>query len=449
MNDGASMLLCGNDRFLITGHLDNTSQGHVYFGTDKSNARDPLCIIKQALKLWVSTKRTKHNESCPKDYPNEKAILYYLTNLAKCDNNHRGNYYLSSLKRNFCFNTNGVVKMCDEWEDKQWLYYATEHCRYGDLMEYLEVQFGNYHVIPENVQLTQQWLTMVKDIFQQLVSTVAWMHENGVCHLDLSLENVMISDIKHSNGNVKLTVKIIDFGVAKYFGNQDLIQENKEYNIKKNRTFQGFHKKIVEINKILKHNNDPSNVHNQLEMSKEMKQDYEKIKKHLNSTIHPTFIDFAKDNNINDEKSTDETLFTDKRTCIGKDKYMAPELVYKISDDGTFCRTHGKQYALSDGIYDARKADIWTLGIMLFMMCIGAPLYKEMNPNSRGFRCAFEGHLKSYIEKNLNRGSFVTDDILDLLDKIFKPPKNRITMDKLLQHPFVGLIGLCPGYICS
>ena len=31
-------------------------------------------------------------------------------------------------------------------------------------------------------------LKLVRDAFRQLASTVAWVHENGVCHLDLSLE---------------------------------------------------------------------------------------------------------------------------------------------------------------------------------------------------------------------------------------------------------------------
>ena len=56
-----------------------------------------------------------------------------------------------------------------------------------------------------------QWLIDVRGIFRQLVKAVYWMHDQGVVHLDISLENTMIYKVKG------LEVKIIDFGLAKQF----------------------------------------------------------------------------------------------------------------------------------------------------------------------------------------------------------------------------------------
>merc|ERR1712013_481710 len=55
------------------------------------------------------------------------------------------------------------------------------------------------------------WLSQIRSVFQQCVQCVFWMHEKGICHLDLSLENTMIFKVDG------LWVKIICFGLAKKF----------------------------------------------------------------------------------------------------------------------------------------------------------------------------------------------------------------------------------------
>merc|ERR1719242_1598435 len=57
----------------------------------------------------------------------------------------------------------------------------------------------------------QQWECRMRSIFYQLGSAVKWLHSHKVCHLDLSLENALIDQ----QGNLK----VIDFGLARYFGN--------------------------------------------------------------------------------------------------------------------------------------------------------------------------------------------------------------------------------------
>ena len=235
-------ILRGSDRFGIDQLISHTQQGEVRGGRDIS--KNCFCVIKKVYKRCITNNRTFSNLHCDKNFHNEKAILYYLTRLSQTGNNH-GSYY----------NTNGITKIHDEWEDNTCLYYAMEYCKKGSLDSFVAKQFGDQNSdlqklankcvnAPANKILSVKpagcyspWLKMVRDVFQQLASTVSWMHRNGVCHLDLSLDNVMISDIRPSDGIKKLTVKIIDFGVAKYFGNENLIDENKKYNDKKNQTF--------------------------------------------------------------------------------------------------------------------------------------------------------------------------------------------------------------------
>jgi len=102
---------------------------------------------------------------------------------------------------------------------------------------------------------------------------------------------------------------------------------------------------------------------------------------------------------------------------VGKRGYMAPEVFA------------GKSY-------DPRAADIWSLGVMLFMMLIGAPPYGAPLSSNPAFNFIVNGRLRDVL-KHWKRLGMVNKPVLDLLNRIFKYEKDRITMDELLQHPFV------------
>jgi len=115
--------------------------------------------------------------------------------------------------------------------------------------------------------------------------------------------------------------------------------------------------------------------------------------------------------------STNGNFCNDKR--VGKTGYMAPEVYAK------------KQY-------DGRKADIWSLGVMLFMMLIGAPPYELPTPSCPSFNYIINGHLRQVLQ-HWKRLRHVTQDALDLMTKIFKFENDRISMEDILKHPFVQL----------
>eukprot|EP01083_Nonionella_stella_P103637 296158_1 len=118
---------------------------------------------------------------------------------------------------------------------------------------------------------------------------------------------------------------------------------------------------------------------------------------------------------------------------VGKTNYMPPEV-----------------YAMCN--YDSRKVDVWTLGVMLFMCLVGSPPYvmpivKKHSGDVKG-DLALTFLLRGKLEKILNkwhRAWMVSDDAMDLMIQIFKTEKNRITMNDLLAHPFVGLALECDG----
>mmetsp|Transcript_50876 Transcript_50876/g.45662 ORF Transcript_50876/g.45662 Transcript_50876/m.45662 type:complete len:514 (-) Transcript_50876:102-1643(-) len=104
---------------------------------------------------------------------------------------------------------------------------------------------------------------------------------------------------------------------------------------------------------------------------------------------------------------------------VGKTGYMSPEV---------FARKK----------YDPRAADIWSLGVMLFMMLIGAPPYQIPSPSNPAFKFIVNGRLKDVL-KHWKRLRCINKEALDLLNKIFKYENKRITMDEILKHPFVNL----------
>ena len=82
-------------------------------------------------------------------------------------------------------------------------YILLEYCRGGDLQYYI----NNYYV-KHNRQLC---LRQVKLIFKQILEGVLYLHTRQICHRDLKLENILISDIEIES--IK-QIKICDFGFS-------------------------------------------------------------------------------------------------------------------------------------------------------------------------------------------------------------------------------------------
>jgi len=301
----------GEQRFELKRHLADTLQGRIYLGVDKTNGS--LVVVKETWKQLVELFKSREGHRVAEDFVQEKKIMYYLSSQEDCNS--------------------GIVRILDEWEDKYCYYYAMEHCQGGELFEYIKkihaseqmIQYGiEQQKLPqEPLKIDNEWIKSVRQMFRQIVDCVSWIHNKNICHLDLSLENIMIFDSKN------MYVKIIDFGLSSYFPNGNFAY--------------------------------------------------------------------------------------DKR--VGKVQYMAPEV-----------------YARK--VYDAKKADIWSLGVMLFMMLIGAPPYEVPTSTCPAFFYVVNGHLRKVLQ-HWKRLRFVTEDALDLMVKIFKFENERISMEDILKHPFL------------
>ncbi|KAF1318812.1 Serine/threonine protein kinase, partial [Globisporangium splendens] len=102
---------------------------------------------------------------------------------------------------------------------------------------------------------------------------------------------------------------------------------------------------------------------------------------------------------------------------VGKAYYMAPEVV-TLDDE-----------------YDPAAADMWSLGIMLFIMLTGSPLSPSASVEEKGFQAlATFGVCKILQVWEMDSG--VSTSVMDLLEGLLQVnPAKRHTIDDVLAHP--------------
>lgn len=113
---------------------------------------------------------------------------------------------------------------------------------------------------------------------------------------------------------------------------------------------------------------------------------------------------------------------TDKQAheTVGKMFYMAPEVV-AVPADG----------------YDATKADVWSLGVMLFIMLVGAPPVERASAADARFRLIASEGVRALIDR-WDLTDSLPADALDLLARMIRVDADaRATMDEVLAHPFL------------
>lgn len=72
-----------------------------------------------------------------------------------------------------------------------------EFCGGGELYEYVK---------------KKSWIDEIesREIFQQIVTACSYIHNRGIIHRDLKLENVLFKN----KPEIDLTLKVVDFGIA-------------------------------------------------------------------------------------------------------------------------------------------------------------------------------------------------------------------------------------------
>ncbi len=235
-----------------------------------------------------------------------------------------------------------------------------------------------HSAFPEQIPMksNNEYTTRVQKLFQQMVLTLNKFHGHGILHLDVSMENALLDD----NGNVK----ICDFGRVKDFSTRPKVRK-------------------------------------------------------LNKVSEETFVgwDFSYD------------------TWGGKTKYMSPEAyayvdahnngTTQVTVDPNLPRAKKREaelkkwLTLSPKPYDGQLGEIWSLGCCLFMMLVSSSPFQEPHPRDDKYRKLMDpSRGVAFVLGSEKRLSFVPEDALDLLHRIFQLEGQRITMPELLRHPYMA-----------
>jgi len=207
-----------------------------------------------------------------------------------------------------------IVALHEAYADDNKIFLVMDYCQKGELYDMIERQRNT----PEED---------VKEYFKQILNGLIHLHENNVVHLDMSLENVFVTEDNK--------LKIGDFGVAR------------------------------------------------------------------------------------ECKGEDGDMFVSTMACRpGKTNYMAPEVL-------------GCQE------YRGKLADVFSLGVMLFTMLYGFPPFEEASLTDARYRFISKGDLKGLL-KEWKLENRVTEEAVDLLNKMLALERNRITLAEIKNHNWLA-----------
>ena len=102
---------------------------------------------------------------------------------------------------------------------------------------------------------------------------------------------------------------------------------------------------------------------------------------------------------------------------VGKAAYKSPEIVQKKC-------------------FDAKANDIWTMGICLFMILFGGVPFIKASNNEQSFKHIMNGNLFNVL-KIWNKQYYVTEEMLDLMNKFFQFENQRITLKQIMKHSWL------------
>ena len=219
----------------------------------------------------------------------------------------------------------GQVECC---RDKDNVYSIMEFADGGELFDYID----------QEGPVTED---RAREIFNQILLGLLHLHDAGIAHRDLTLENIMCT----TSG----TCKLIDFGMS------------------------------LRLPRV-PNNQDPTN---------------ESIG--------------------NDERTSPIMNIPPQGTC-GKPNYIAPEVMENAKD------------------FNPQVSDIWSLGVILFIMLTGVPPVAAAYDLDDRYRIICDGGLEAIL---LQWDCHLSSEAVNLLFNLLKPhPKERLTVREIIDHPW-------------
>ena len=103
-----------------------------------------------------------------------------------------------------------IIKLYEIFQSQRSLYLIMQLCKGGEVFD----------KIIEHIQSKKMYSEKdAADMFTQVMSSIEYCHNNGICHRDLKPENLLYLNEGNEKGN---PIKVIDFGLSQIFINRKL-----------------------------------------------------------------------------------------------------------------------------------------------------------------------------------------------------------------------------------
>ena len=103
-----------------------------------------------------------------------------------------------------------VVKLYDIYEEERHIQLVMEECKGGQLSDRI------MQIISKGKSYTER---DVAKLFQQIMSSIAYCHDNGIVHRDLKPENILYIN---KGETINESIKLIDFGLSRLFSDKKM-----------------------------------------------------------------------------------------------------------------------------------------------------------------------------------------------------------------------------------
>mmetsp|Transcript_34203 Transcript_34203/g.97172 ORF Transcript_34203/g.97172 Transcript_34203/m.97172 type:complete len:360 (+) Transcript_34203:92-1171(+) len=143
-----------------------------------------LVAVKQMPNRWMMSSAARFAEA----YPKSSERPWFDLGVVRFLNEHKFPY---------------ACEFFGIFQDEAVTYVVSEFATEGDLFSWCDTLTG-FGASRE---------AQIRPLTRQMFSAVAWLHDLGICHRDLSLENILLQKSADS-GSDGLQVKLIDFGMS-------------------------------------------------------------------------------------------------------------------------------------------------------------------------------------------------------------------------------------------
>ena len=103
-----------------------------------------------------------------------------------------------------------IIKIFEVYESQRSLYIVMEECKGGELFDRIIEHIQNKNMYSEKE---------AAEMFKQVMSSISYCHNNGICHRDLKPENLLYLNKGPEKNN---PIKVIDFGLSQYISDGKL-----------------------------------------------------------------------------------------------------------------------------------------------------------------------------------------------------------------------------------